>query len=237
MEINGYTIEPGANLSGADLSGADLPDANLQGALLRNANLSGADLRYANLRYADLQGADLRDVDLRYANLRNAILRSALLEGADLRDANLRCVDLRRADLYGADLRCANLYGANLRDVDLRDVDLRYADLCGTCLDPEAIIPYQDLSELGDVKDGYVYAWRTARSMHVGNNVYESGQTYVAPSFSVDEMSSCHPGIYLAPRDYLIAQYGLTTFVRVRALVSDVLRAGDKYRARRIEVL
>jgi hypothetical protein len=40
--------------------------------------------------------------------------------------------------------------------------------------------------------------------------------------------------------DWLEAQYGLATdsaFVRVRARVSDVLRAEDKYRARRIEVL
>ena len=49
MEINGYKIKPGADLSGADLSGADL----------RRANLSGADLRRADLRDADLRDADL----------------------------------------------------------------------------------------------------------------------------------------------------------------------------------
>ena len=32
MEVNGYTIEPGANLVGADLEGANLTKANLKGA-------------------------------------------------------------------------------------------------------------------------------------------------------------------------------------------------------------
>jgi uncharacterized protein YjbI with pentapeptide repeats len=37
VEVNGYTIEPGANLGGANLTGADLYRANLTGA-----DLSGA---------------------------------------------------------------------------------------------------------------------------------------------------------------------------------------------------
>jgi len=55
MEVNGYTIEPGANLTGAilncaDLSGADLSGADLSWATLHIANLSGANLFGANLR-------------------------------------------------------------------------------------------------------------------------------------------------------------------------------------------
>ena len=42
VEVNGYTIEPGANLPGADLTGAALAGADLAGANLRGANLSGA---------------------------------------------------------------------------------------------------------------------------------------------------------------------------------------------------
>ncbi len=38
MEVNGYKIEPGADLEGADLEGA-----NLAGANLTEANLKGAD--------------------------------------------------------------------------------------------------------------------------------------------------------------------------------------------------
>ncbi len=44
VEVNGYTIEPGANLTQANL---------------REANLRGADLREADLGVADLSGAYL----------------------------------------------------------------------------------------------------------------------------------------------------------------------------------
>ena len=47
VEVNGYTIKPGANLEGADLAGALLRDSNFSGA-----NLSGADLKGANLEWA-----------------------------------------------------------------------------------------------------------------------------------------------------------------------------------------
>ena len=40
MEVNSYTIEPGASLVGADLSGANLANSNLKGADLMNACLS-----------------------------------------------------------------------------------------------------------------------------------------------------------------------------------------------------
>jgi uncharacterized protein YjbI with pentapeptide repeats len=49
VEVNGYTIEPGADLEGADLSGVDLREANLGGARLIEANLKGAVLDKANL--------------------------------------------------------------------------------------------------------------------------------------------------------------------------------------------
>jgi hypothetical protein len=60
--VNGYKIEPGADLRNADL---------------RNADLSGADLAYANLRYASLVGADFRNVDLSDANFTGATLSGA----------------------------------------------------------------------------------------------------------------------------------------------------------------
>ncbi len=49
VEVNGYTIEPGADLTRANLSGADLRRANLSGADLRRADLSGANLEEADL--------------------------------------------------------------------------------------------------------------------------------------------------------------------------------------------
>ena len=56
MEVNGYTIEPGADLAEADLTGA-----NLSGADLRGANLSGANVTGADLSKAILQGATMPD--------------------------------------------------------------------------------------------------------------------------------------------------------------------------------
>jgi uncharacterized protein YjbI with pentapeptide repeats len=97
--VNGYTIEPGVDLSHANLRGADL----------RNADLRYADLRYVDLRVADLRNADLRYADLRYADLRNEDLRSVNLRYADLRYADLRNEDLRYGNLRGADLHSAKL--------------------------------------------------------------------------------------------------------------------------------
>ena len=54
VEVNGYTIEPGANLEGAKLFLANLTKANLL-----VADLTGVDLRGANLEGADLTGANL----------------------------------------------------------------------------------------------------------------------------------------------------------------------------------
>ena len=44
VKVNGYTIEPGANLFGAHLTKASLVGANLTGANLTGANLTGANL-------------------------------------------------------------------------------------------------------------------------------------------------------------------------------------------------
>ena len=94
MKVNGYEIEPGANLEGATLrdaylEGAKLSDANLQDADLRDAILWGSNLECANLGGANLQGANLRGANLRNANLRYANLRNACLEDAILEDANV----------------------------------------------------------------------------------------------------------------------------------------------------
>ena len=42
VEVNGYTIEPGANLEGANLEGANLTGADLSWAFLEGANLEEA---------------------------------------------------------------------------------------------------------------------------------------------------------------------------------------------------
>ena len=62
MIVNGYTIEPRADLRDADLWCADLRGSDLQGA-----DLQGADLQNTDLRGADLRGAELRDANFREA--------------------------------------------------------------------------------------------------------------------------------------------------------------------------
>jgi uncharacterized protein YjbI with pentapeptide repeats len=47
VEVNGYTIEPGANLRRADLEGAHLNRAHLYRANFEGANLTGANLEGA----------------------------------------------------------------------------------------------------------------------------------------------------------------------------------------------
>jgi len=191
---------------------------------LAYANLAGANLTGANLTLADLAGANLYGANLAGANLTRAYLAGANLTGADLTDANLTGANLAYADLAGADLTGANLVGANLTGAILK----------GTCLDPEAQLPETDLSGLEE-KDGWYYGYRTRRSQHCGNTVYEPGKSYTAPYFSVSTETTCHPGIYLAPLAWLKEKYPDEPLVRVRA--KHVLKAGDKYRAKYIEVL
>jgi hypothetical protein len=78
VEVNGYTIEPGAklrhvNLVGAKLRGADLDWACFNDANLTEADLAGADLTGANLTEANLQGANLTEANLTEADLTNAL--------------------------------------------------------------------------------------------------------------------------------------------------------------------
>ncbi len=92
MEVNGYTIEPGANLQGANLTGA-----NLFGADLSIANLQGANLRGANLTGANLQGANLEGATLFKAKLEGVNLTGANPYGAGLGDGDRRSLELRGA--------------------------------------------------------------------------------------------------------------------------------------------
>jgi len=74
MDINGFAIEPRADLAGANLAGADLTRANLTDADLTNANLTGANLTKANLAGANLTGADLTVANLTRTNFKGATM-------------------------------------------------------------------------------------------------------------------------------------------------------------------
>jgi hypothetical protein len=183
----------------------------------KRAKLCGADLCGANLCGANLCGANLCDADLRYVDLR----------GADLRDADLRDADLSSADLRGANLCDANLCGANLTS---------------TCLDPAAllsIIPDSNIEAAGlRIHGPWVYGWRTARSQHAGSTEYAiRDEPYVAPWFSVDSETSCHPGIYLAGKSYLAKEYDGHALVACKCLRSELVHAGDKWRCKRLWIV
>ncbi len=99
MRVNGYIVEPGADLTNALLQDQDLSGAKPRFALLMDANLEGANLEGANLEGANLEGASLANADLRDANLEGTLLYGANLRGADLRGADLG----GRTDLKGAE--------------------------------------------------------------------------------------------------------------------------------------
>ena len=92
----------------------------------------------------------------------------------------------------------ANLRGAYLRDANLYGADPKGADLEGTCLAGYPGVTPASLEWLGwEVRGGWVYGVRTARSMHIGLTEYTPGQTYEAPYLSTDSATECHPGIYM----------------------------------------
>jgi len=94
--VNGYKIQPGANLAGANLAGADLG-------------------------FADLRGANLSDANLASAKLRGAVLSGANLTGANLTGAKLRGANLFGAKMFGANLTGAKMFGANLTGATMPD--------------------------------------------------------------------------------------------------------------------
>jgi hypothetical protein len=149
--------------------------------------------------------------------------------------AALSGADLSGADLRGADLRDADLSGAYLSDADLSDAALR-----GTCLDPDAPLPEissEAITAAGLTIDGqWVIGRRTAWSQHCGATRYAPGSAHIAPWFSVDATTDCHPGLYLAGAEWLSTRYPGTTTVEVRCLRSELVLAADKWRCRRLWV-
>ena len=202
------------------------------------ASATHADLAGANLADADLANANLARAILAGANLADAYLARAYLAGANLADAYLA-----GANLGGADLARADLAGADLAGADLARADLAGANLDGTCLDPAAPIPAVDTGAVMhsgmelEWRDGemWVRGWRTERSQHVGTTTYTPGE-YTAPVFSVAP-TDCHPGMYLAGRDWLAEHYDEDVpLVRCRCRLADLHHAGDKWRTKRLVV-
>lgn len=127
--LNGYTIEPEADLRFADFSGVDL---------------TGEDLSGLNLELSDFSKAILKDVDFTNSILYGASFESAILTGAkfrhsDVKEANFSFANLVGADFTGAKLESAsfesaNLTKANFTNADLYKTDLSFSDLTDAIL-------------------------------------------------------------------------------------------------------
>lgn len=194
---------------------------NLNGLDLRNINLSRSELSDVNFCDSNLIGADFSNAELINSNFNNACLVD---------------VNFKEASLDGASFEGANLTNANLIGSYLYLTKFMNANLMNTILDANNKVPESDLSELNEDGD-FVIGYRTKKSIHLSEMVYLVGNCYNAPYFSVDIVSVCHPGIYLAPLDWLKKVYAKMKYVKVKAFKNEVLKVEDKYRAKRIWVL
>ncbi len=181
------------------------------------------------------------------------LLKRSVPEWNQWRKENPEIVpDLQRTDLYGAylhgaDLHGAYLHGANLYRADLQRTDLEGANLEGANLDPKAPANAQ-VDDFQKANQHSVIGYRTKVSAHIPTmqesgsfekQVYEPGQVYQAPVFSVCS-NSCHPGLYLAPSIEWLQEHGYRShgpYVKVRANIQDVHQAGDKWRCRSFTVI
>ncbi len=164
MEVNGYKIEPGANLTGANLTEANLAYANLTESNFERANLTEAILKEVsqewnqrlqpqrkdpkylqNITHPKWGGiGGLRAEDFYWpspaltnfveANLTRADLTFANLHSSNLTNADLSQANLKDADLSYANLTKANLQGVNFTGASLFKANLRGADFEGADL-------------------------------------------------------------------------------------------------------
>jgi hypothetical protein len=195
-------------------------------------------LEIAQIAHSKDERPYLRGANLGDANLGGADLSRAYLRRANLGDANLSRANLGDANLGGANLRRAYLVGANLRRADLRGAYLSGAYLSGTCLDPSNTLPTltdEEITAAGLIVDGdLVRGWRTSVSQVCGNTSYEPGSHHVAPWFSSDSETPCHPGLYLASQEYLASNHPDASIVPCHCLRSELVHAGDKFRTKQL---
>ena len=139
--------------------------------------------------------------------------------------------------LCGAYLRSANLSSANLSGADLSYADLSYADLY--LAHDSFEIPATDMSafEFYPDDDRFVIGYRTKKSTHYGNTVYQVNEEYEAPIFSTRDQE-CDSGIYAFPTEKQAREWDSgAPIVKIIALRSEGLHRGDKYRFRRVLVV
>ena len=100
------------------------------------------------------------------------------------------------------------------------------------------VISDEDIRAAGMLVDGdWVTGWRTVKSQHCGTTEYLPGQHYIAPYFSVDTNTDCHPGLYVASKEWLATNYPGDPIVEVKFNKYVLLHAGDKWRVREFDVV
>ena len=167
VEVNGYTIEPGANLREADLEGANLSNANLEEAVIDLTDFTGANLSEANLHWAHITwwGSSANFLG---ANLTRANLTLAFVERSNFAYADLSGADLTEANLVRALLISANLSGVKLTRARLVViVDERTVWPDG--FDPEA---HESYSNLGGTNVPVIFGmWDQNDLSHFGDSL------------------------------------------------------------------
>ena len=138
MEINGYLIVPGADLTGAKLSVFELRDTDLRTINFEEADLSDTNFTGSNLAETLFWRANLRSTNFTNANLSSTSFWEANLEGAVLTDTTIGSTTGNGGDEY-TDFLIANLRGADLSDndwsgfepIDMSKANLEQANLSG----------------------------------------------------------------------------------------------------------
>jgi uncharacterized protein YjbI with pentapeptide repeats len=172
-----------------------------------------------------------------YESIKECLIKN---KGANLSEANLSRANLSEANLIEANLSWANLSGANLSRANLSRANLSWANLSGanlskTILDPENI-PNLNIDGFEKQDDIWVYGYRTRATAAAGRTL-QNDRIYGTEVFSTCE-TECHPGWYLWPtlkhsKDY--SDQG--PYIKVRARICDMHKAGSKWRSRAIWVI
>jgi len=197
-------ILPRAYLALLNLHGADLSYAILHEVTLRGADLSEADMFAANLTAADLANANLTRVAANHAVFVKANLQEATAHWGSFAQA-----DFTKATLSGADFVRADLEYATLEHTTLWNANFDQANLKWTCLDPAYVEALREFCRACPADErGYRIVYRTKRSPHATPAVeYKTDRPYVAPVFSHSASTTCHPGAYAAPKEWMERNY------------------------------
>jgi len=108
MDVNGYVIEPGADLSGADLSNTKLLGLSFDGVILHGVNFKRADLEGADFKNAVVGGGwDIIELDICTYGPR--------FDGANLKDSDFSSACLYFTSFCGADVRGTNFSGVSFK--------------------------------------------------------------------------------------------------------------------------